>query len=51
MALVQRVAHDPNAIDIAAIQRQKSLEIWRRQRESAEGENRQPWWKQWLGRS
>jgi hypothetical protein len=47
MALVQRLPHDPNAIDIAAIQRREQLKIWYRQKLSEVPEPR-PFWRGWL---
>lgn len=49
MALVQRLPHDPNAIDIAAIQRREQLKIWYRQRQQQPVEPR-PFWREWLQR-
>lgn len=43
MALVQRLPHDPNAIDIAAIQRREQLKIWHRQRREQPVEQRSFW--------
>jgi|KBSSwiS6_1023812.scaffolds.fasta_scaffold02012_9 hypothetical protein len=48
MPLVQRVPHDPQAIDIAAIQRREQLKIWYRERASAPAEPQQPWWTRLL---
>lgn len=50
MALVERLPHDPDAIDISALQRQKALEIWHRRRELPKSDDRSVWWKGWLGR-
>ena len=50
MALVQRLPHDPNAIDIAAIQRREQLKVWYRQKEAPAIERR-PCWQGWLRRS
>jgi len=49
MALVQRVPHDPNAIDIAAIQRREALRIWRCCQEAVVIE-RGPVWRRWFNR-
>ena len=49
MALVQRLPHDPNAIDIAAIQRREQLKVWYRQKEALMIERR-PFWREWLNR-
>jgi len=49
MALVQRLPHDPNAIDIAAIQRREQLKIWNRQRQERP-DKRPPFWRAWLQR-
>jgi hypothetical protein len=49
MALVQRLPHDPNAIDISAIQRREQLKIWHRQREAPV--ERRPFWRGWLKRA
>lgn len=47
MALVQRLPHDPDAVDISLIQRRKALEIWHRRREKPT-EMRPAWWKSLL---
>jgi len=47
MALVQRLPHDPNAIDIGAIQRRRILDIWYRQPAPAVTERRS-FWRGWL---
>jgi len=45
MALIQRLPHDPDAVDISTIQRREVLRIWRRQRALAARELRPAWWK------
>jgi len=43
MALVQRLPHDPNAVDIGAIQRRRILNIWYRQPAAPMAERRSFW--------
>jgi predicted GIY-YIG superfamily endonuclease len=49
MALVQRLPYNPDAIDIAAIQRREQLKIWHRQKPEELAERR-PFWREWLPR-
>jgi len=48
MPLVQRVPHDPKAIDIAAIQRREQLKIWYRKHAGEAAAPQRSWWTRLL---
>lgn len=48
MALVERLPDDPDAIDIAAIQRREQREVWNRQQKVTQVK-RPSFWRRWLG--
>ncbi len=49
MPLVERLPYNPDAIDIAAIQRRALLTAWHRKRDAEVREER-PFWRSWLRR-